>query len=116
MSTHTQHRPRPGDDLRIPTEEGEYVDGTGERCFVGDEPTVALHHRAVEHGWDPESHPTPYERLKAALKATNEYARDVSTIRTFAFAYVTGYGPNSTPQALEALREDDDVHVPGGEE
>jgi hypothetical protein len=116
MSTHTQQRPRPGDDLRVPTEEGEYIDGDGERFYVDNEQTVALHHRAGEHGWTPGSNRTPYETLKAALKATNECDRDVSTIRTFAFAYVTGDGPNSTPQALEALREDDDGHVLGGEE
>jgi hypothetical protein len=96
------------------------VDGHGDRTYAVPEGVVALHRAAVAAGWEHKNHPTsPYENL-AALLATVEVVDGVDpdrdTVEAFAYRYICGYGPHSTPGALDALAADPEVDatVPGG--
>lgn len=97
-------RPRPLDVVELQTDDtGRYVDGNGQRTYVEDKAIVALHHVAVANGWEHTHERTPYENLRALLEATTEFDRDRGTVETFAFANICGYGPDSTPRALDRL-------------
>jgi hypothetical protein len=76
---------------------------------------LAFHHVATANGWNDSPDRTPLANLRATLEATCEYDRRRATVRAFVFAFIRGYGPESTPEALEALEDEADVRVPGGE-
>jgi|APHM01.1.fsa_nt_gi hypothetical protein len=116
MSTPDRCRPRLIHEVTLTTNnEDLYLDGHGEPTYVEDKEALTFHHVAVANGWAHTSDRTPYENLKAALEATSEYDRQRRTVVAFAFAFIRGYGPTSTPRALDAIADEGDVRVPGGE-
>ncbi len=100
--------------------DGALVDGHGANRYATRRSVVDLHRAAVADGWAHTHDRSPYDNL-AALLATvdgrDDLDPDRDTVEAFAFAYICGYGPHSTPQALDALATDPDVDaaVPGGE-
>lgn len=107
------HRDDDSDDVLL--------DGHGDKTYTLPEPVVELHRAVVGAGWKHENHPTsPYENLVALLATVDDLDGvdpDRDTVETFAFKYIRGYGPHSTPRALDAIADDPDVDaaVPGGD-
>jgi hypothetical protein len=111
----TDTRPRPLDEVDLVTDdEGWYIDGHGDRSYILDEATLALHHVAIANGWEHSYDRTPYDNLRALLEATAEYELERDTVDNFAFAMIAGLGPTVTPRALDRLAEEG-APVPGGE-
>jgi hypothetical protein len=113
--TETAANPRPLDlvDLEV-DDEGWYIDGHGERSYILDEATLALHHVAIANGWEHSYDRTPYDNLRALLEKTAEYELERDTVDNFAFALIAALGPKVTSRALDRLA-DEGVPVPGGE-
>lgn len=108
------HKPRPLDRVEVPVDdEGWYKNGHGERSYILDEATLALHHVAIANGWEQDPSRSPYKNLQALLEATAEYELERDTVGNFAFALIAGLGPTVTPRALDRLA-DEGVPVPGG--
>lgn len=107
---------RPLDAVTLTTDsEGRYYDGHEEVSYVENKDALASHHIATANGWSDSPDRTPLANLRTALEATSEYDRRRATVRAFVFAFVRGYGPESTSEALETLESEADVRVPGGE-
>lgn len=87
-------------------------DGNGKRVYCASEEVIALHREAIESGWAHSYDRTPYENLRTLLIETADYPTERSTYASFAYKYIAGYGPGSTPQALDALAEEG--VTPGG--
>jgi len=113
--TEKNTRPRPLDEVDLVTDdEGWYIDGHGERSYILDEATLALHHVAIANGWEHSYDRTPYDNLRALLEKTAEYELERDTVDNFAFALIAALGPKVTSRALDRLA-DEGVPVPGGE-
>ncbi len=111
----TAAHPRPLDQVDLVTDnEGWYTDGHGDRSYILDEATLALHHIAIANGWEQVPSRTPYDNLRALLEKTAEYELKRDTVENFAFALITGLGPTVTPRALDRLA-DEGIPVPEGE-
>jgi len=96
------------------------LDGHGERTYAVRRSVVELHRAVVAAGWEHKNHPTtPYENLVALLATVDDLDGvdpDRDTVVAFAFRYIRGYGPETTPRVLDSIAEDDavDAAVPGG--
>jgi hypothetical protein len=90
----------PPDTPDLHDEEGHLVDGHGRRLYETREATARLHHEAVAAGWRHSYALSPFQNLRAVVELVEADRRGYERL---AFRFILGYGPGSTPQALERL-------------
>jgi hypothetical protein len=81
-------------------EDGHLVDGHGRRLYKTTEATARLHHEATAAGWRHSYDLSPYQNLRALVELVEADRRGYKRL---AYRFVLGYGPGSTPQALDRL-------------
>lgn len=80
--------------------DGHLVDGHGRRLYKTTEDTARLHHEAVAAGWRHSYDLAPYQNLRSLVELVEADRRGYKRL---AFRFILGYGPGSTPQALDRL-------------
>ncbi len=90
----------PPDTPDLYDEDGHLVDGLGRRLYETTEDTARLHHEATAAGWRHSYDLSPYHNLRALVELVEA---DRRAYKRLAFRFVLGYGPGSTPQALDRL-------------
>jgi hypothetical protein len=89
-----------GDTPALHDEDGHLVDGHGRRLYEVTEDTARLHHAAVSAGWRHSYDLAPYQNLRSLVELVEA---DRRAYKRLAFRFILGYGPGSTPQALDRL-------------
>lgn len=90
----------PPDTPDLHDEDGHLADSHGRRLYEVTEDTARLHHEAVSAGWRHSYDLTPYQNLRALVDLVEADRRGYKRL---AFRFILGYGPGSTPQALDRL-------------
>jgi hypothetical protein len=94
-------------DLDNPRRDGEgfLVDGHGQRLYKVEPETAAAHQIAVDAGWRHSYEVTPFHNLRSLVEVLDRTGAeaDRQLLGRLAFKFVCGYGPNSTPRALDRL-------------
>lgn len=90
----------PPDTPNLYDEGGHLVDGHGRRLYEVTEDTARLHHEATAAGWRHSYDLSPFQNLRALVELVEA---DRRAYKRLAFRFVLGYGPDSTPQALDRL-------------
>lgn len=82
---------------------------------VASDDVLDLYCYAVRQGWRQETGVSPYENLHSLLECSERYVVERETVRSFAYAFIRGYSPESARDALESLLEEDEFSLRGAD-